>query len=119
MPLTATLTTNTLIASSKRHFKIDAGADFSYTLSVNNATSYNLNTFTSSAAMKRHFHSSNTITITSSINASANTLTLSLNHVQTANIDPGRYMYDVKFTNTSNVVIRFVEGIITVNPAVS
>lgn len=119
MPQTVTLTTNTLISSAKRYFRIDIGTDLEHTFSVNNATSYSLNTFTATAGMKRHQYSSNVISLTCSINASANTLTLRMNHVESANLNPGRYIYDVKMTNTSNVVIRLVEGIITVNPAVT
>jgi hypothetical protein len=37
----------------------------------------------------------------------------------TANISPGRYVYDVKMMDTSNVTVRIMEGIVTVTPQVS
>jgi hypothetical protein len=36
----------------------------------------------------------------------------------TSNIRPGRYLFDVKTINTSNVVSRILEGIVTVTPQV-
>jgi hypothetical protein len=44
---------------------------------------------------------------------------MSLNSAVTANIRAGRYLYDVKMTDTDNITTRVVEGILTVTPQVS
>jgi hypothetical protein len=43
-----------------------------------------------------------------------------MNHVETANIESGRYVYDVEILyNASNTIQRVVEGIVTVNSEVT
>lgn len=45
---------------------------------------------------------------------------LSLTPDQTAGLEAGRYVYDVKVTNpTNNIIIRVIEGIATVTPRVT
>jgi hypothetical protein len=44
---------------------------------------------------------------------------LAMNSNVTANIKAGRYLYDLKMTDANNVIIRVVEGIITITPEVS
>jgi hypothetical protein len=42
-----------------------------------------------------------------------------MNAVTSANVTPGRYVYDCELTSSSNVVSRLVEGIVTVTPQVT
>ena len=58
---------------------------------------------------------------TSVANPATGIITLSLTAAQTSALDaPSRYVYDVEVTNnTSNVVTRVIEGIITVRPNVT
>ena len=42
-----------------------------------------------------------------------------MNSATTANIKAGRYLYDVRMVDTSNVVTRVIEGIITIYPQVT
>jgi hypothetical protein len=37
----------------------------------------------------------------------------------TANIKPGRYVYDILMMDTTDVTIRIMEGIVTVTPQVT
>jgi hypothetical protein len=53
------------------------------------------------------------------INAANGDVRFSLNAASTANIKAGRYVFDIKQINTSNVTSRMFEGIITVNPQVT
>ena len=52
-------------------------------------------------------------------NAANGNVIISLNAATTTNIKAGRYLYDVKMTDTANVVTRVVEGIITITPQVT
>jgi hypothetical protein len=53
------------------------------------------------------------------INSAAGNVNISLSAATTANIKAGRYVYDVKMTDTFNQVTRIVEGIITITPQVT
>ena len=73
--------------------------------------------------MAKGYESTKTrITMTTSVaNPATWIITLSLTAAQTSALDaPSRYVYDVEVTNnTSNVVTRVIEGIITVRPNVT
>lgn len=105
--------------ASKHHFSIDKGTDFELTVSVTNETSINLESATCAAKIKKHHESNTSVSFVTAINAAANTITLSLTHAVSSNISPGRYMYDVLLTSSTNTVIRVLEGMITVNPAIT
>jgi len=47
------------------------------------------------------------------------TVALGLTATQTANLVPGRYVYDVEVVSGANVVSRIIEGIVTVTPEVT
>lgn len=71
--------------------------------------------------LRRSYYSTNpsanlTCTITDAANGE---ITLSLTDSQTANIKAGRYLFDVETKDTSNVVSRVLEGIITVTPEIT
>jgi hypothetical protein len=42
-----------------------------------------------------------------------------MNSANTANVSPGRYVYDVLITSGSSVKTRIIEGIVTVLPSVT
>jgi hypothetical protein len=71
--------------------------------------------------VRKSYYSSNVtanLDITTLSNTGGN-LIMSLNSAVTANIRAGRYLYDVKMTDTDNITTRVVEGILTVTPQVS
>ena len=81
----------------------------------------NVDGYTVQSQMRRSYYSANisaNITCTIS-NASNGEITMSMTAANTANIKPGQYVFDVKTTDTSNVVTRILEGTITVVPAVT
>ena len=69
---------------------------------------------------KSYYSTSNTI-ITSTITGNANgEITLSMTAANTANLTPGRSVFDLLITNTSTgIKTRVVEGIIVVSPGVT
>ena len=101
---------------------MDQGTSFSVDITVINddgsARNVANSTFTSSI---RKSYYSNSVTANLSITAAdaANGIIYAnASAASTANIRPGRYLYDIKEVNGSNVT-RLVEGIITVYPQVT
>lgn len=107
--------------ATKANLTIDSGATFSTTLTLTdeNGDHLTLNGYTGVANMKRWYTSSNSIPFNVSINTTASTITLEMDSSITANLYPGRYVYDVDLTDSSNAVSRIVEGVVTVTPSVS
>lgn len=107
--------------AQKYNFFIDAGTDFELTIDVDNETVIDLSDFTAEAKLLKHYlaYANTAIPFECSINADAQTVTLSMDHATTANIAPGRYVYDVRLTSASNVCLRLIEGMVTVTPLVT
>ena len=105
----------------KANLQIDQGADFSTDIDVtdDNNEAVNLAGYSGAAQMRKHYTSSTSTAFTVAINASGGTVTLSMNATTSANVAPGRYVYDCELTSSSNVVSRLVEGIVTVTPQVT
>lgn len=107
--------------ATKYNFYIDSGADFELTINVDNETEIDLENFDVEAKLLKHYLAdvNTAVAFTCSSNALANTITLNMDHATTSNIFPGRYVYDVKLISSSNVVIRLIEGLVTVTPKVT
>jgi hypothetical protein len=102
---------------------LDQGTTFESTLDLvaDDGSAVNVAGYLFSGQIRKSYYSSNAtanLTITVSDAANGN-LTISLNSATTANIAAGRYLYDVKMTDTANTVTRIVEGIITVTPQIT
>jgi hypothetical protein len=102
---------------------VDQGSTFETNLDLvaDDGTSINLTNYIFSGQIRKSYYSNNatanlTITVTDAANGNLN---LSLNAATTTNIKAGRYLYDVKMTDTANTVTRIVEGIITITPQVT
>ncbi len=102
---------------------IDAGADFTTTVTVTDSTGSAVNlTGYSHAAQIRKSHDSASATVaftTATTNATSGQFSLSLTNAQTGAIPHGRYVYDAVITSGSNVKTRVVEGMVTINPRVT
>ena len=84
-------------------------------------TPINVYGYTVTSQMRRSFYSANvsaniTCTVTNSSNGE---ITMTMTAANTANIKPGRYVFDVKTVDLLNVVNRVLEGIIIVTPQVT
>lgn len=101
---------------------MDQGADFNYVINLSDdLTNANINVsgYTVRSQMRRSYYSANAsanlvCTIT---DAPTGEITISLPASNTSNLKAGRYIFDVKTTDTLNVESRVLEGIITVTPA--
>ena len=101
---------------------IDQGTDFSITVDVTDSNGQVLNmSGYSSAGQIRKTYASSTVsaTFTTSINASAGQVTLSLNDTVTSALGAGRYVYDLNVTSGGGVTTRVVEGQAIVTPGVT
>lgn len=103
---------------------MDQGATFNDIINItDDVTNANVNIsgYSVRSQMRRSFYSSNaTANLTCTISDAANgEITMTLLAANTANIKPGRYVFDVEVTNTMNKISRLIEGIITVSPRVT
>lgn len=73
--------------------------------------------FTANAAMKPHYTYGNTVSFDTTLSNGQVTVALTAN--ATANLAEGRYVYDVKVTDAQGVVVRVVQGQVTVQPKVT
>jgi len=102
---------------------LEQGATFntSITLDDVNGVAFNLVNYTASSQMRKSYYSSNaaaTFTVSTGNNPALGTITISIDSANTANIVPGRYVYDVYITGESSRV-RVLEGIVNVSPQVT
>lgn len=104
----------------KANLTIDQGTDYSTTITLTDEEDnvVNLTGYTANAQLRKTYSSSNSVTFTTAISDIQGLVTLSLTDTQTANITPGRYVYDVLLTVNSTTT-RIVEGIVTVTPRVT
>ena len=102
---------------------IEQGANLSSTVNVNDTQgdAVNLSTYSASAQLRKSYYSSTANTLSAIITGNANgQITLSMTAANTANLTPGRYVYDLIIRNTiDNSVTRVVEGTAVVLPSVT
>ena len=102
---------------------IDQGATFSTTITIDDAYGnlYNLASYSVSSQIRQSYYSANaTASFSTSINNDTGSVTLYLDASVTANIAPGRYVYDaLLIDNSNNTRERIVEGIAEVSPSVT
>jgi hypothetical protein len=101
---------------------LEQGASFTTTVTVNGSdgSPTNLLNYTAAAQLRKSYYSTtaNNFTVTVS-NAAAGELTMAMTAANTANLTPGRAVYDLLITSPTNVKTRVVEGIVTILPSVT
>jgi hypothetical protein len=101
---------------------IEQGASFSTTVTVNGAdgSPTNLTSYTAAAQLRKSYYSTTANNFTVSVTSPAGgILTMTMTAANTANLTPGRYVYDLLITSPTNVKTRVVEGIATILPSVT
>lgn len=102
---------------------IEQGANLISTVTVNDSQgdAVNLTSYTASAQLRKSYYSTSANTLSAIVTGNSNgEITLSMTASNTALLTPGRYVYDLKITNsTDNVVTRVIEGIAVVLPSVT
>lgn len=107
--------------SEKLNFFIEQGTTFSKTFDLLNTDGSALVVagYSANASMKKHFDSSDSTAKVFTCSLANGEVTLSMTAEYSANIEGGRYVYDIKLTDASNNVTRPYEGLITVKPNVT
>jgi hypothetical protein len=102
---------------------MDQGSSFGIDLTVvkEDGSARNLANSTFTCSIRKSYYSVSptaNLTITAA-DAANGIIYANATAAVTSNIRPGRYLYDIKETTTSNTVSRLIEGIITVYPQVT
>ena len=103
---------------------IDQGTSFNNIINLTDDvtnTPINVSGYSVTSQMRRSYYSSNisaNITCTLS-NVSNGEILMTMTPANTANIKPGRYVFDVITIDTFNTKNRVLEGTITVTPSVT
>lgn len=102
---------------------VEQFVDFSTSINVDDdqGDSLNIDSYTVSSQIRKSPYSLTYYSFDSSISDGANgKITIAMTADTTANISPGRYLYDVVMTDTStNNKVRVVEGIVNILPGVT
>jgi len=102
---------------------IDQGADFTTTLYINDSEGLplDLTAYSVAAQLRKTYSSSEAVDFQASFseNRESGQIIISLNNIQTSNIIPGRYVYDVILTAPDSIKTRVVEGSVIINPGVT
>ena len=105
--------------ATKANITIDQGTTFNTSVALTDSygNPLDLSAFTANSQIRKWYTSSSAVNFTVTI--TEGNISLSMNAASTANLTPGRYVYDVLLTDSQNSVTRVVEGIVTVTPRVS
>jgi hypothetical protein len=103
---------------------IDQGATFNEVILLTDDTTntpINVLGYIVTSQIRRSYNSANasgniTCTIT---NAANGEITLSMTSANTANMKAGRFFFDVKTLDVSDVTTRILEGLITITPSIT
>lgn len=101
---------------------IEQGANFNTVLDLKDAAGgiLNLASYEVAAQMRKSYYSNTSTSFTMTISdAGAGQITMAMDSATSANVTPGRYVYDVLITSGAGVKTRIIEGIVTVLPSVT
>lgn len=103
----------------KTNLTVDQGANFIYNIYLVDVdgNAFDLNNFTGAAQLRRTYTSSNSVSMSVSVNEGG-LIILSMNATTTATLTQNRYVYDLELSANS-VTSRIIEGFVTVNPGVT
>lgn len=108
--------------ATKANLIVDQGGTFSANIDITDpeGNTITLSGYSGFAQIRRAYSSINTTaSFTVSIDGNNGVVQLSLTANQTAQINSGRYVYDVQVNDPSNNIVRLVEGQVTVTPGVT
>jgi hypothetical protein len=112
------------MAAGYQNLYIEKGSTFDITVTLDDAygDAYDLSNSTAKSQIRKSYYSANaTAEFTTSIDITTGTISLALPSTVTANISPGRYVYDtfISFAASpgqANSVIKILEGVVDVVP---
>jgi len=114
------------MAAGYQNLLIEQGTSYSTTITLDdtNGNIYDLTNYYAESQIRKSYYSANTagvfnVTIPS---VSSGQIVISMTASNTANIMPGRYVYDVKLvssTSPDSDTVRILEGIVEISPQVT
>ena len=111
------------MAVSVSNLVVDQNSDFSTTVLLQDSSgnALNLTGYTAIGKISKYYGSNKFVSINVTLSAplTSGIIVLSLDKVTTKHMEIGRYVYDVKITDTNNVSKKVLEGIVTVNGGIS
>lgn len=111
------------MAAGYQELFVEQGSDFTITLTIDDVDGnpFDLTGYTAKSQVRKSYYSANAtaefiITLTNPLEG---LITLNLSSANTANIYPGRYVYDLYVNDNLNVKTRVLEGIVNILPRVT
>src|ERR1044072_3125774 len=100
---------------------VDQGTSFTTTIELTDANdvAFDLSLYTGAGQFRKNSDSSSYAEFDISLDEDTGARTLTLTPHQPADLEPGRYVYDVELTDELNNIIRVIEGIVTLTPQVT
>lgn len=101
---------------------VEQYADFSTTVNVEDlqGDAINLSGYSAASQIRKSYYSTTANNFTATVTGTANgEVTISMTAANTANLSPGRYLYDLVITSPAGTKTRVVEGIVNVLPGVT
>ena len=102
--------------------QVEQYSTFSTVINVEDSTgaALNLSGYTANSSIRKSFYSSTSNNFTATVTGIANgEITLSMTAANTANLTPGRALYDLVITASNGDKTRVVEGIVNILPGVT
>lgn len=101
---------------------LEQGANFNTVLDLKDAAGgiLNLNGYSVASQLRKSYYSTTATDFTMTISdAGAGQITMAMSSANTANVTPGRYVYDILLTSNTGIKTRIIEGIVNVLPSVT
>ena len=99
----------------KLNLVVNQGTDYSTIISANT----NLTGYTVKSQVRKSYSTSDYFDFTATHDGANGNITLAMSNVVTGSMEPGRYLYDVESTSSTNKITRIAEGIVTVTPGIT
>jgi len=102
---------------------IDQGSTFAMTIELKDYFTndpLNLENYTARSQIRKNYDSPTSNSFIVSIQDAANgNISMSMSSSNTANLKPGRYVYDLEIEDDDNTVTRVIQGVAVVSPQVT
>jgi len=101
---------------------VEQGATFTTVVNLSDSTGavLNLSGYSAASQIRKSYYSSTATDILISVSDASNgEITMSITSANTANLTPGKYVFDMVATDSYNVKTRVIEGIVNVLASVT
>lgn len=104
------------MAARSVNLTLEQGTDFTTTFIIKNpdGSVLPLTGYSAVAKMGKHPSATSTTSFTVNITAATGKVTITMSSTTTANLDPGRYYYDLVIENSGGTKTRVIEGMVLV-----